>query len=113
MVDSRSTDVGDVVEMVEDCQFVDVWLALVRVDDGWQVCRGEVTLHPAAAQPRTWRCTEDVFLERRIPGPVAARLLREELPEIEVTRAGVRAGLVPRACARTGHGGSWGGGRLR
>ncbi len=84
MVDSGSTDLPELVAMIEECDFVDVRLALMRVNDAWHVRHGEVTLNAAAeAGPHSWRYANDVFLERRVPGSVVAGLLREEPQELD------------------------------
>jgi hypothetical protein len=85
VADSGTADVPDIAAMIEECDVVDVRLALVRVDDdGWQVRHGEVTLHAVEApKERTWRYADDMFLDRSIPGPVAAGLLREEAQDLD------------------------------
>lgn len=84
MTDRGSTDLPELAALIGQNEFVDVRLALVRVDEDWQVRHGEVTLHAAAAhEPRTWRYAEEVFLERRVPGAVAAGLLRAEAQDLD------------------------------
>ena len=59
-------------------------MALIHTDGTWQLVHGAVTLDaPVAATARTWRYPEDAFLERRLPEPVAAALLREQPQEID------------------------------
>jgi hypothetical protein len=82
-VDSGSTDLTDLATLIEGYEHVDLRAALMRTDDGWQLLHGAVTagaLAPAAN--RNWQYPEDVFLERRLSGPVVAALLREQPQEI-------------------------------
>ncbi|MEN3308964.1 MAG: hypothetical protein V7603_5166 [Micromonosporaceae bacterium] len=84
MNDSGSTGLAEIAALIGQCQFVDVRLALVKVAEDWQVRHGEVTLHAAAApKARAWRYAAEVFLERRVPGAVAAGLLRAEAQDLD------------------------------
>jgi hypothetical protein len=83
-VDSGSTDLAELAALIEGHEHVDVRAALIRTDGGWQLVHGTVTAGaPAPAVDRSWRYPEDVFLERRLPGPVVAALLRGQPQEID------------------------------
>jgi hypothetical protein len=88
-MDSGSTQLGEPAATVQKYGVVDVRLALVREAAGWQVRYGEVVLGAErAAGKRTWRYPVDTFVQRRLPGPVVAGLLREEpqgIADIQVT----------------------------
>jgi hypothetical protein len=85
-VDSGSTDLPDLAARIDGHEHVDVRMALIRTDGEWQLVHGAVTVG-APGRPtadRTWHYPEDVFLERRLPGPVVAALLREQPQEIAI-----------------------------
>jgi hypothetical protein len=88
-MDSGSTQLGEPAATVEKCEVVDVRLALVREAAGWQVRYGEVVLGAdRAAGERIWRYPVDAFVQRRLPGPVVAGLLRDEpqrIADMQVT----------------------------
>ena len=102
-MDRGSAELAEIATMVEACRDVDVMLALARVDDCWQVRHGQLKLYAAEPSPRTWRYAEDAFLERRIPGRVAAGLLGEQPQEIDglrvVSASSVGNGTFERAAA--------------
>ena len=82
-MDSGSTDLPDLAALIDRRQHVDVRMALIRTDGGWRLLHGTVTVGaPVPVADRTWQYPEDVFLERRLPGPLVAALLQEQPQEI-------------------------------
>lgn len=79
-MDSATTPWAELVAIVEANDLVDVRLALTRDDAGaWLVRFGEVLLDPVApAGDRAWWYPQDALLERRLPGPVVAGLMRQQ-----------------------------------
>ncbi|WBB91500.1 ATP-binding protein [Verrucosispora sp. WMMC514] len=76
-MESGMTPVDDLTGMIEQSNAVDVRLALYREKDAWRIGYGEVLIgadHPA--RERTWTYGEDAFVERRLPGSLAADLVR-------------------------------------
>jgi len=83
MTDSGATDLAELVLLIARYDFVDVRLALVRVEDRWQVLNGEVVLDAAVpATDRVWRYAEEIFLQRRLPSRVVAALILGELQDL-------------------------------
>lgn len=83
-MDSGSTDLPDLAVLIEGHEHVDVRMALIRTEDAWQLFHAIVTMGaPLAAPERIWRYPTDVFVQRRLPGPIVAALLREQPQEID------------------------------
>jgi hypothetical protein len=96
-VDSGQAQTSELVAMIKACASVQVRLALIRVDDAWQVFHGEVTMFAVAdARPRTWRYAEEVFLERTMKGAAVAGLLTAEPHDIDGLK--VTAEAPPPTC---------------
>ncbi|AGL13721.1 hypothetical protein [Actinoplanes sp. N902-109] len=78
--------IGDVVRWwpkLKQPSTVDVRLALYRDKGGWKIGYGEIlagTDEPL--HERTWTYGEDAFVERRVPGTVAADLVRGKPQEV-------------------------------
>jgi hypothetical protein len=107
-MDSGTEDSSDIAAMIDRTDFVDARLALVRLDDAWQVRHGEVTLGAAASpKPRTWRYANDAFLETRVPGHLAAGLLRPEGQEIDGLKVTAPASLANGIYQRVAGGTDW------
>ncbi|HEX5493462.1 MAG TPA: ATP-binding protein [Mycobacteriales bacterium] len=82
-MDIGSADLADLAALIDGHEHVEVRMALFHTDDKWQLYHGAVTVDaPIPAADRTWRYSDDVFLERRLPGPLVAALLREQPQEI-------------------------------
>jgi hypothetical protein len=99
MADSGSTDTPDLALMVGTQELVDMRVALVRDDEGWQVRHGEITVTgdpPQTAEQRMWRYPEEAFVQTRVPGKVAGLLLAGQPQEV--------AGLAVHTPAPTGNG---------
>ncbi|MGH3517877.1 MAG: hypothetical protein ACRDQ7_10780 [Haloechinothrix sp.] len=83
-MDSGSVDVPDLANMVEGQADAAVRMALVQTADGWQIMHAEVTLSgPRPAQARTWRYADEILLERLLPGPAVASLLRGDVQDLD------------------------------
>ncbi|NMO51441.1 ATP-binding protein [Actinoplanes sp. TBRC 11911] len=73
------TSVDELTAMIEQRATVDVRLSLCHSTDGWQINYGEVLVGAEGAiRERTWRYSQDAFVERRLPGPLVAELVREK-----------------------------------
>lgn len=71
------TKVGELIAVVENSATVDVRLALYRDKDAWKISYGEILVDTGdPLRERTWSYGEDAYLERRLPGTVAAELVR-------------------------------------
>ncbi|OON27147.1 hypothetical protein BSA16_33575 [Micromonospora sp. Rc5] len=77
------TPVDELIGMLEQNAAVDVRLALFRGEDRWQISYGEVLIGADGASPeRTWLYNDDAFVEHRLPGSLAADLVRGKPQEI-------------------------------
>lgn len=77
---SESTTHDRLSEVLASCPEVRAWLAIRRVDDGWQLDHAHVTVNDPSrpGEPRAWRYAAHRFLDRPMPGPQLAGLLGGE-----------------------------------
>jgi hypothetical protein len=82
-MESGMTKLDELTGIVEKSATVDVRLALYRDKDAWKISYGEIfsgTDEPL--RERTWTYGEDAFVERRVPGTLAADLVRGKPQEV-------------------------------
>jgi hypothetical protein len=83
-VDSGSTGVPDLADVVEGHETAAVRMALARAADEWQIMHAEVTLDSVQpTQTRTWRYADELLLERPLRGAAVASLLRAEAQDLD------------------------------
>lgn len=83
-VDSGQASISDLAAMLDGYESVDARMALIRTTDRWQVVHAEITLDSSSpASSRMWHYADETFLERCLPGRVAAGLLREEPQDLD------------------------------
>jgi hypothetical protein len=69
--------------IVEKTESVDLRALVIRDRDDWQLSHATLIVGGDAAPPeRVWRYSPAIFIERRVPGPLAAALMRGEPQEI-------------------------------
>jgi hypothetical protein len=82
-MNNGQTDTAVLVAMLSERAAVNVLLALVADAQQWRLHHGQVTLDDdTPVKERAWRYSTASFLERRLPGPTAAALLRGDEQDI-------------------------------
>jgi Schlafen, AlbA_2 len=93
-MESGMTKFDELTGMIEQGGDVDVRLTLYRDKDDWKVGYGEIMVGTGnPARERTWTYGEDVFVERRLPGSLAADLVRgkpQQVAELTVSAPAVQ-----------------------
>ncbi|MER7586512.1 hypothetical protein ABTW72_03150 [Micromonospora sp. NPDC127501] len=88
-MENGMTPVDELTGMIEQCNAVDIRLALYREKEAWRIGYGEVLIGAdSSPHERTWTYGEDAFIERRLPGPSAADLVRgmsQQVAELSVS----------------------------
>lgn len=83
MTGSGQTDITELVDMLTGQERVNVRMALVTEGGQWRLHLGKVNIDGVEMRDeRTWRYSTAAFVERRLPGKVAAALLLGEPQEI-------------------------------
>ncbi|WP_433054265.1 AlbA family DNA-binding domain-containing protein [Dactylosporangium sp. CS-033363] len=84
VVDHDSIDVADLAFMIAEVPTVSLRLALVSRDLDWEVAWGEVVIdRPEKTAFRTWRYASNLYIEREVPGPIAALLVGGKQEDVD------------------------------